>query len=321
MSPTILVTGATGRQGGATARYLLDRGLHVRALVRTKSSAAALDLHSRGAVLVEGNYDEPEQLQSAFENATAVFLNVLPSFLGDGAELRQATNIVRAARASGTVTTLVYTSVYAIDQHDKVLGWHDGTVSNFLKSYFDSKTAIEDLVRSAGFVHWTILRPPVFMTNYFLPGVKNNFPELAESRILRTAAIPEIRTMLIDPDDIGGFVAVALMEPERFSHRAIDIGSEALTTQQVASAISEASGREIVVEYIPRDLAESLAPSNPQIGSQLWLCELQHSFEPEELAAEFGIQLTKFKDFLATNQERVRKTFGAYAHCNWQAQQ
>ncbi|KAJ6149016.1 hypothetical protein N7471_000215 [Penicillium samsonianum] len=310
MPPTILVTGATGKQGGAAARHLLAKGLQVHALVRTKSSAAALDLHHRGAVLVEGNFDQPEQLQLACQNATAVFLNVLPSFRGDGAELQQATNIVRAARASGTVTTLVYTSVCAVDQRETFPGWHDGTMSGILKGYFESKGAIEDLVRSAGFMHWTILRPPVFMTNYLPPGVKGYFPELVESRTLRTAMAPEKRTMLINPDDIGRFAAAAFIEPERFSHRAIDIGSDALTAEQVARAISEVSGREIVVDHIPRDLAERLAPLNPQIDSQLWFWERQDNIEPRELEAEFGIKLATFKEFLAANQELVRQTFG-----------
>ncbi|KGO72706.1 hypothetical protein PITC_056920 [Penicillium italicum] len=309
MSPTILVTGATGQQGGATARHLLARGLRVHALVRTSTSAAALDLHRRGAVLVEGNFDQPEQLQLACQKATAVFLNVSPSFRGDGAELRQATNVVRAARASGTVTTLVYTSVCAVDQREKFPGWHDGTISGLMKGYFESKAAIEDLVRSAGFMHWTILRPPVFMTNYLLPSVRGYFPELAESATLRSAMAPEKRTMLINPDDIGRFAAAALVEPDKFSHRAVDIGGEALTAKQVASAISDVSGREIVVDHIPRELAERLAPSNPQIDSQLWFWERQDRFEPRDLEAEFGIKLTKFRDFLTANKELVRQTF------------
>lgn len=310
MYPIILVTGATGQQGGATARHLLARGLRVHALVRTNSSAAALDLHRRGAVLVEGNFDQPEQLQSACQNATAVFLNLSPSFRGDGAELRQATNVVRAARASSTVTTLVYTSVCAIDEREKFPGWYDGTMSSIMKGYFESKAAIEDLVRSAGFTYWTILRPPVFMTNYLLPSVRGYFPELAESRTLRTAMAAEKKTMLIDPDDIGRFAAAALIEPDRFSHHSMDIGGEALTAEQIASAISEVSGRVIAVDHIPRNLAVRLAPSSPQIDAQLWFWERQDRFGPQELETEFGIKLTKFKEFLTANKELVRQTFG-----------
>ncbi|KAJ5714330.1 uncharacterized protein N7483_011511 [Penicillium malachiteum] len=267
---TILVTGATGLQGGATARHLLARGMRVHALVRTKQSAAALDLHARGAVLVEGNFDEPEQLKAACKNTTAVFLNVSPSFRGDGAELRQASNVIRAARAVSTVTTLVYTSVCAIDQREQFPGWTDGNMSGLMKGYFESKAAIEELVRSAGFMYWTILHPPVYMTNYLLPSVRGYFPELAKSRTLRTAMAVEKRTMLINPDDIGRIAASVLIAPNQFSHRAVDIGGEALTAQQIADAIFEVSGREIVVDHIIPRLKRSYGSGSDRISSTRW---------------------------------------------------
>ncbi|KAJ5961562.1 hypothetical protein N7501_006503 [Penicillium viridicatum] len=213
--------------------------------------AAAVDLHRRGAVLVEGNFDKPEQLQLACQNATAVFLNVSPSFRGDGAELRQATNVVCAARASGTVTTLVYSNVCAVGQRKEFPGWHDGTT------------------------------------------VRGYFLELVESYTLRTAMAPEKRTMFLNPDDIGRFAA-ALVELEGFSRRAIEIGGETLTAEQVARAISE---------------AKRLAPSNPQIHSQLWFWERQDGIEPRGLEAEFGFKLTIFNELLTTNQELVREAF------------
>jgi uncharacterized protein YbjT (DUF2867 family) len=78
------------------------------------------------------------------------------------------------------------------------------------------------------------------------------------------------RTMLIAPDDIGGFAAVALVEPGRFSHRAVDIEGEFLTAEQIASAISEVSRCEIAVDHILRNLAENLVHSKSQIAAQLW---------------------------------------------------
>ena len=45
----VLVTGATGQQGGATARHLLANGWPVRALTRDPNSPAALALAEAGA--------------------------------------------------------------------------------------------------------------------------------------------------------------------------------------------------------------------------------------------------------------------------------
>jgi NAD(P)-dependent dehydrogenase (short-subunit alcohol dehydrogenase family) len=55
---TILVTGATGNQGGATARHLLADGWHVRALVRDDTPPAAAVLATAGAELVLGELDD-----------------------------------------------------------------------------------------------------------------------------------------------------------------------------------------------------------------------------------------------------------------------
>lgn len=156
----------------------------------------------------------------ACQNATAVFLNVSPSSRGDGAESRQATNVVRAARASGTVTTLVYSNVYAVGQRKEFPRWHDDTMSGIRKDI--SRARVLSRISCARQVSQTgqSSLPAVFMTNYLPPSVRGYFSELAEFYTLRTAMVPEKRTMLLRPDDIGRFAA-ALVELERFSQRAI----------------------------------------------------------------------------------------------------
>jgi uncharacterized protein YbjT (DUF2867 family) len=79
MSQTVaFVTGATGYQGGATARELLKSGVKVHALVRGPSSKSATDLQRLGAHLFPGDFDNLSSLHAALRGATAVFLNVLP---------------------------------------------------------------------------------------------------------------------------------------------------------------------------------------------------------------------------------------------------
>lgn len=114
----------------------------------------------------------------------------------------------------------------------------------------------------------------------------------------------------MDKDDIERFAAATLTEPDRFTHRSVDIGGEALTVEQMASAISEVSGREIVVDHISRNRAERMTLSNPQIDAQLWFWERQDRFGPQELEADFRIKFTNFKVFLTTNNELARQAFG-----------
>jgi uncharacterized protein YbjT (DUF2867 family) len=49
----ILVTGATGQQGGSLARLLLEKKHKVHALTRNTQSPAAQDLRNRGANIVK----------------------------------------------------------------------------------------------------------------------------------------------------------------------------------------------------------------------------------------------------------------------------
>ncbi|KAH8425990.1 uncharacterized protein LDX57_003729 [Aspergillus melleus] len=307
---SVLVTGATGKQGGATARHLLALGIEVHALVRTPNSAAALELQRLGATLIEGSFDDPDSLHRACANKTTVFLNVSPSFRNDGAEVRHATNVIHAARAAGTVTTLVYPSVCGIEHHESFPGWATWPADSVLKNYFLDKAAIEDLVRSSGFANWTILRPPSFMTNYLNPTASAFFPELTASHVFRTALAEGKRTMLISPDDIGRIAAAVIADPSRFAGRAIDIGAEALTAEEVAGALAEVSGREIRVEHIPEAEARELAKTSVQIDLQLWYWERQTLFDPRELQAELGVTFASFRDFLRANEGLVRETLG-----------
>jgi nucleoside-diphosphate-sugar epimerase len=61
----VLVTGATGNQGGAVARALLARGHRVLAMTRDPRSEAALRLEQAGARLVEADFDDAARLRAA----------------------------------------------------------------------------------------------------------------------------------------------------------------------------------------------------------------------------------------------------------------
>src|SRR5690606_21894869 len=110
----VLVSGATGNQGGAVARALLEDGWQVRALVRDPAAHAARTLARRGAQLVPGDLDDPESLRAAARNVQGVF-SVQSSDMGapdPELEVRRGKNLADAAAASG-VAHLVYSSVAA----------------------------------------------------------------------------------------------------------------------------------------------------------------------------------------------------------------
>src|SRR5439155_24577283 len=105
----VLVTGATGKQGGHLVRELLARGHAIRALTRKPESAAAAALAARGVTMVTGDFEDQASLERAARGVDTVFAMSTPFESGATSETREGINIVRAASAAGVgVSHLVY---------------------------------------------------------------------------------------------------------------------------------------------------------------------------------------------------------------------
>jgi uncharacterized protein YbjT (DUF2867 family) len=154
----ILVTGATGKQGGATARALLAQGLPVRILVRNLQAPAARSLAGLGAEVAVGDLDEPASLDAAVSGARAVFA-VPPAAFGptgwdNDLELRRGTALIEASRRA-EVDQFVFTGVASFTSETS---WGAG-----------GKRRIERAVADSG-MRYTVLRPVRFMENYLSGG-------------------------------------------------------------------------------------------------------------------------------------------------------
>ena len=103
----VLVTGATGKQGGAVARRLLKGGHTVRALTRKADSPAAKELSQAGAEIATGSLDDRASLDRAVKGVDGVFAMSTPFEAGMEAETRQGVTVADAANAAGV--HLVYT--------------------------------------------------------------------------------------------------------------------------------------------------------------------------------------------------------------------
>ena len=76
---SVLVTGATGNQGGALARLLLSRGHRVRGSTRKPESAAARKLQALGAEIATGDMEDRGSLAHAASGMDAFFCVSTPS--------------------------------------------------------------------------------------------------------------------------------------------------------------------------------------------------------------------------------------------------
>ena len=98
----VLVTGATGKQGGALARLLLKKGYRVRALTRNPDSPAAQELKRLGAELAVGNLEDRAAVERAAQGTNAIFAVSTPFEAGTEVETRQGVTVADAAKAAAT---------------------------------------------------------------------------------------------------------------------------------------------------------------------------------------------------------------------------
>ncbi|MFE0632264.1 NmrA/HSCARG family protein [Streptomyces sp. NPDC058864] len=224
---SILVTGATGQQGGATVRHLLRDGWRVRALVRDPAGPRAGALARLGAEPVRGDMDDRGSLDAAVQGAYGVF-SVQPAFIPpDFAEneLQRGIDVAEAARAAGA-EHLVYASVAGADRSTGVPHW-------------EIKRQVEQHIRALG-VPSTVLRPVMFMENHADP----TYGVTGDHALIRV--IPSDATVqLVAVSDIGAFAALAFARPEQYVGRAIELAGDELTVDQMVSAITRATGRPV----------------------------------------------------------------------------
>ncbi|GAA3530672.1 NmrA/HSCARG family protein [Nonomuraea rosea] len=234
MSPShvVLVTGATGNQGGAVARRLLARGWTVHALVRDPAKPAAQALRDQGAVLVQGDLDDPGSLRRAMRGVHGVFsvqaLAYEPETLA--AEVRQGKTVADIAQDSG-VAHLVYSSVGGAERHTGI-------------DHFESKAEIERHLLALS-VPATVLRPVFFMNNLL------HYAQAEGERLLSLPVKPDKPMQLIAAEDIGVFAADAFDDPAGFVGRQIELAGDELTFPEVARVYERVSGTPTRFEALP----------------------------------------------------------------------
>ncbi|MEO8805181.1 MAG: NmrA/HSCARG family protein [Burkholderiaceae bacterium] len=288
-SSTILVTGATGAQGGATAAQLLAKGWRVRILARNPEAAAAQALARSGAQICQGDLGDVASLNRAMDGVQGVFSVQVPSFQnGDDAERRHGFNLVNAARQAG-VNHFVHTSVCEAGKHLLFPDWQS---DRWGSKYWTDKWDIEEAVRQAGFARWTVLKPAFMMDNYAQPKAAFMFPQLRQGKIL-TAFLPETRLQLTSADDVGAFARAAFEQPERFNRQNIDIAAEALTMSDVAATLSRVQHRPVVATSVSpvEALAAGLFPG--WVRTQEWANVWGYRADIVALA-QWGVPLSSF---------------------------
>jgi uncharacterized protein YbjT (DUF2867 family) len=228
---TVVVTGSTGKQGGAVARGLLERCHNVRAVTRDPNSSQAKLLANAGATLVAASLEDTAAIMKALEGATSLFAMTVPSG-GTDAETRQGTAAADAAKAADV--HLVFTSVGSANRQTGV-------------PHFDSKYEVEKHIAKIG-VRATILAPVAFMENlHFVKEqlVKGVYTSaLSPTRALAQVAVP----------DIGAVAVRVLEDASRFTGKRFDLAGDELTGNDAMAILSRVTGRPYSYYQVPLDV-------------------------------------------------------------------
>lgn len=228
----VLVTGATGRQGGAVIRHMASKGWKLRALVFKASDATVQKLIDQNIEVVRGNLEDPASLEPAVRGAYGVFS--VQDFWSVGAkrEVQQGKNLADVAKKTG-VEHFVYSSVGGAERNSRIDHW-------------ESKWEIENYIRKLG-LRATMLRPAAFMENYYIDQV--------EIGILKGKLMDPIRAdkpyQTIASDDIGAFAALAFERPAEFVGMQLEIAGSELTNREAAQVFSRVLGKPVKFQKLP----------------------------------------------------------------------
>ena len=260
---TVVVTGSTGKQGGAVARGLLARGHMVRAVTRDPNSSQARSLANAGATLVAASLEDTTAITKALEGATSLFAMTIPSG-GADAETRQGFAAAEAAKAAGV--HLVFTSVGSANRQTGI-------------PHFDSKYEVEKYIAKVG-VRATILAPVFFMENLY-------FAKEQLAKGIYAATLPPTRTLAqVAVADIGAVVVRVLEDAGRFTGKRFDLASDELTGNDVVAILSRVTGRSFAHYQVPLDVIRQRMGED---GAKMyeWLDRVGYTVDRAALRREF----------------------------------
>lgn len=248
-SKVILVTGATGKQGGAVIEALLKQTeipFSILAVTRDVSTPKAQKLISRSSKiqLVQGDLDNIKALWRNAQTAASprpiwgvysVQVSEGPGVTTDG-EIAQGKALIDNSIESA-VEMFVYSSVERGGDEES---WENETPV----AHFRTKYLIERYLRrvtepgTAGAkLMWTILRPVAFMDN-LEPGFKTKVFMTA----LRNHLGKDKTMQWVAAEDVGVFAAKAFVHPEEWDRRAVGLAGDELDMAGMEEAFKEGAG-------------------------------------------------------------------------------
>lgn len=242
MTFPILVTGATGNIGSQVVKQLVAKGVPVRAFVRSREKAAALE--GPGVEIALGDLGQPKTIGTALKGIEKVFL-LSP---GGPRQVEWQGNVVEAAQRAGVKHIVKVAALgTAPDSPLSLARWHAQT---------------EKQIEESGLAY-THLHPHSFMQNFV-----GMAPMIAQGNLY--APMKDGKISLVDVRDIAA-VTVATLTEEGHEGKTYDItGPEALSYAEIAQKLSAVIGKEVTyVDILPEIARQGML----DMGFPEWLAD------------------------------------------------
>lgn len=233
MKETILVTGATGLQGGSVARFLLKSGRYnVRCLTRDPSKPEAKELEKLGAEIVQGDFENKSSIDNAMRGVYGVYANVdYWEHPGEPeVEIREGKTLADSAKQSN-VKHFIFSGLESVSEL---------TGGKLKVPQFDDKAEVSKYCQSIG-LPFTEIRLAFYMENF----LKNFKPRQADKKNwVIDIPMAEKPLDLFCCQDVGGIVLKMFDNPNEWIGKGIGVAGDSLTGLQIAELFTLYTGKE-----------------------------------------------------------------------------
>lgn len=223
MGKSILVIGATGKQGNAVVKQLLLDGWKVRAFTRNKNNEKIASIDNDNLEIFEGDLSNQESLTNAMKGQYGVY-SVQPIIVDNiQEELRQGKMIIKTAEEQN-IDYVVYSTAGGVNR--------DRT-----GPHFEALADIENELKDSS-LNYTIIKPSFFMDNFLrITKVENGeimIPEFINQ---------DVKFAMISSIDIARIASNVFANAEKYNHQAIEIASDELTLKEVVKTFATVTGK------------------------------------------------------------------------------
>lgn len=307
----IAIVGATGAQGGGLAKAILsDRNSEfaVRALTRNTHSDKAKELEALGAELIAGDIDDSESLKGFLQGAYgAFFVTFFWAHFSPEKEREEAKLMVQAAQEAG-VQHVIWST---LEDTRKYIPLNDDRMPTLQEKYkvphFDAKGEADQFFIDAG-VPTTFLRASFYWDNfiYFGAGPKKG----EDGKLYLTFPLDDKKMAGIAAEDIGKCAYGIFKKGKEMVGKTVGVAGGQLSGEEMASAISNAIGQEVIYNNVSPDTYRSFGfPGADDLGNMFQFYrdfeEVCNSVRDVSFSKELNPGLKSFDEWLAENAQRI----------------